>query len=227
MRLPVLLMILMLLAGSTAAASEAAYDAWMQNRPDEAVPLLFETAQKSGAWYNYYDLGLAAHANQQRGLAVAWLLKAHLLAPAESAPREALAAIDSNLPTTWLDKLGPLSWPGTGMPGLLIMLLSGISCGLILFLPEYRWTCTIILAVGLVLALPGSIAHSLDSQRQLHACVSAAPLLDATGQPLQTLAPGTIVSEERRLANGRMLVQLANGKRGFLDQSYCDARPRP
>ncbi len=206
-------------------ASDAAYDAWGQNRPGEAVSLLYERAQKSDAWYDYYDLGLAAHDNREYGKAVAWLLAAHLRAPSEQEPKWALEAMEIPVPPSWLDKLGPLAIPGTGWLGVLLMLGAGCCIGMSIVHHGWRWRLLSVAGLCLVLALPGSVAHSVDSQRNLHACVRDCPLLDATGQPLQTLPAGTIVIEERKLANGRLLIQLTTGQRGFIDKTYCDAKP--
>ena len=206
---------------------EMAHSAWMQNRPAEALPILYKQALASDAWYDYFDLGRAAYDNGDQARAIAWLLEAHKRAPTESAPREALLALHVVLPASWLARLGPLSTLGTGTFGVLFMLSAGLCLGLACFSQKRRWLLIIIAASSLVLALPGSIAQTLDQQQKLHAIVQACPLLDPTGQPLQTLAPGTIVFEEKIHNHDRMLIRLQNDQRGFIDSSNCHAQIRP
>lgn len=208
-----------------AADQQAAHDAFMQNRPDEAIPILFKQAESEQRWFDYYDLGLAAHHSGQHGKAVAWLLEAHQRAPEMAEPLQALQALKVQMPASWLERLGPLAIPGIGYNGLIFMLLAGFAAALALLHKRWRWRSIVLMALCLVVSLPGSIAHSIDSQRSLIATVTECPLLGPTGQPLQTLKPGTILVAEKRMPNNRILVRLPNDQRGFIDSQNCHATP--
>ena len=205
--------------------SNVAYEAFMQNRPGEAIPLLYEQAQTDGAWHQYFDLGIAAYHNDEFGKAVVWLLQAHQLAPEQAAPRQALQALQVELPSSWLDQLGPLVIPGTGYIGLLCMGLAGLSLAAAICLSQKRWLYLLTGASFLALSLPGAIAHSVDQQRDLLANATDCPLLGPTGQPLQTLPAGTVFIAEKTMPNNRILIRLANHERGFIDSNYCYAAP--
>lgn len=206
-------------------SEQAAYEAFMQGRPGEAIPLLYQRARHSGAWNDYFDLGIAAHHNGEHGKAVVWLLEAHKRAPEQANPRRALHALHVALPPSWLDELGPLALPGTGIIGIVCMSIAGLGLAAALALPQKRWLSLIIGGSFLVISLPGALANSIDQQYELMALSSAAPLLGPTGQPLQTLAAGTVFVAEKRLPNDRILVRLQNDQRGYIDSSYCHAEP--
>ena len=204
---------------------QAAYEAFMQGRPGEAIPLLYQRARSSEAWNDYFDLGIAAHHNGEHGKAVVWLLEAYKRAPEQAAPRRALHALQVPLPRSWLDELGPLAIPGTGLIGMICMSIAGLGLATAICISNKRWLSLIIGGCFLVISLPGALAHSIDQQQELLALSSAAPLLGPTGQPLQTLAAGTVFVAEKHLSNDRILIRLQNDQRGYIDSSYCHAEP--
>lgn len=201
--------------------SSAAYNAWQQNRPHEALPILHKKAQASQAWYDFYDLGLAAHDAGDRGAASIWLLQAHQLAADQTLPLDALRAMNINIPAGYLQDLGPLAWPGTGIAGFISMCLIGFCIIIAITFSSPRYWCLIIAAVLLIISLPGLIAYSLDSQRILLATATETPLLDSSGHSLQILPTATVVRVIRQQQDSRVLVLLNNGVRGYLNNSDC------
>ncbi|NRA37362.1 MAG: hypothetical protein HRU15_04425, partial [Planctomycetes bacterium] len=144
-------------------ASDAAYNAWQQNRPHEAIPLLYTHAQHTQNWVDFYDLGLAAYDNGDFGHAVIWLLEAHTLAADQKLPLEALHKMQVKVPAGYLQDLGPLAWAGTGIAGFICMCLIGFFIIIACSYPKRRYWACIISATLLIFSLPGLIAYSLDS----------------------------------------------------------------
>lgn len=206
-------------------SAEDPYQTWAQGRPAEALPGLLAAAQASDApWQRWYDLGLAAHAAGQPGLAVAALLTAQQRAPWASEPRLALRQTGTPLPAAAMDVLGPLpalalSWPGlvlAGTAGALLgwalyrrRVLPGLGAGLLLLL----------LAPGLVLACwPGPAWCTV---------LGDSTLVDSTGAPQRggELAPGTLLRREPREPwAGRVLVTTPDGRSGWVAESDTAVR---
>lgn len=224
-----LLTCVQLLAAASTDTLEAAYTAWSQGRPIEALPALHEAAVTSDRWDAWLDLGLAAAAADQNGPAVAWLLKAHERAPTATEPLEALRALGCNPPASATARIGPLALPGTGILAAVLLLLGCGLLGYATFARQRRLSCLI---AGILLSastLPGIIAAWLDSQHHLAAVVSPSHLLDSTGTPLEdgAVAPGTLAQREPREAwNGRILVTLEDERRGWLPIASTEA-PTP
>lgn len=206
-------------------ASDAAYNAWQQDRPQEAIPLLFAHANNTQDWVDFYDLGLAAYDNGDFGHAVIWLLEAHSRAPDQTLPLDALRSMQVDVPAGYLQALGPLAWPGTGITGLVIMCFIGFFI-IIAFCDTKRryWAC-VLSAVLLIVSFPGLIAYSLDSQRQLMATAGESQLFDSSGHSLQSIPEATVVQVIRQHTDSRVLILLNNGVRGYLNSSDCQARP--
>jgi len=220
-----LLCLLALCTGASAAAPptvEGAYTAWSQGRPAEAADALAEAARRTQRWDVWYDAGLAADEAGRPGHATAYLLRAYRLAPAADAPRHALLARQAALPPSWSDRLGPLSWSARGSGGLLVLAVGALALGLVCSarFPRRKY---LLGGASLLLAsaIPGLIAAQIDGWHtaRLAAILQNSQLLDSTGRSLPdgTLEAGTIVRlEERPPWDDRRLVELADGRRGWL-----------
>jgi hypothetical protein len=198
-------------------AADDPYQAWGLGRPQEAMPLLLKQAQQSDHWDAWFDAGVAAAAAGDRGRAVSWLLAAHRLAPERDEPRTALRALGIELPQTWLDRIGPVGWPGSGWPAVLLLATVGIVVG---YACLARRRSRPVLALGLiagVVAAPGLVATWLDHRTDIIAVVHATHLPDSAGNPEEAVAAGTpVVRDPQPTWSGRMLVTLLDGKRGYL-----------
>lgn len=211
------------LASTIASAADGAYAPWSQGRPQESLPALRAAATASGAWDAWLDLGLAAADAGHRGEAAAALLEAHRRAPERPEPRHALAALGSPLPPGWLDRLGPLAMPGTGVVGAVLLGLAGLALGWAIAGRRGRGIAAIGCVALLAAALPGHIARLRDGARALVAVTADTSLLDATGAPLTAVAAGTVLLREPGEPwSRRILVRSADGSlRGWL--SLADA----
>ncbi len=231
MSLPRLMILLLLTASATAAARsdpiENAYAAISQGRPAEAITSLHAHARDSQAWDRWYDCANAAWAAGRPGHAAAWFLHAATLAPAEPAPRAALAAMDIEPPPTWIGRMGLLGLLLRGVAGLGLLFCGGALLGwALLGLRRHRLVAAVAGAVLLTVALPVQIALQVDHARlaQWNAVVRDTHLLSSTGTPTRPLPAGTLV---RRLPRepwaGQVLVDLGNGRRGYVALADLDA----
>jgi hypothetical protein len=218
---------LLLLAALTAlTGADDPYAAWGHGRPQDALPALHQTATTTQRWDAWLDLGLAAAAADQRGKAVAWLVRAHQAAPEQAGPREALAALGATLPGRWLDRLGPLALPGIGWPGLALLALAGFAAGHALAGRRRRGLALGVLTAALVLALPGQLAWQHDHRQILVATVRDSHLVDSAGAPQDAVPMGTIAIRAAPDAwSGRVLVALPDGRRGYLAEADLVAQP--
>lgn len=217
---------LLLVALITLNGAEDPYAAWGHGRPQDAITALHQTAVSSDRWDAWLDLGLAAAAADQRGKAVAWLVLAHNAAPEQTEPREALTVLGATLPARWLDRLGPLALPGIGWQGLAILALGGLAAGHALTGRRRRGLAVGLALLALCLALPGQLAWQHDHRQILVATVRDSHLVDSTGTPQDAVPAGTIAIRAAPEAwAGRVLVTLADGRRGYLAQADLDASP--
>jgi len=221
-----LLLVLCVTTSAHAADLEAAYTAWGQGRPAEAVPSLHAAAAAEDHWALWCDLGLAAAAAGDRGRAAAWLLTAHRRAPGAEEPVAALAVLGAELEPTWSGRLGPLAVPGQSLAGPLLFFLAAGCLALAAIRPRRGlWPAGLIC---LALALPGQIALHLDATRDYVAVVQPSHLLDSTGEPIEgaDLPPGTVLRRADKAPwGGRILVELDDGRRGWLPLSDTRAEP--
>jgi hypothetical protein len=200
-----------------ASASEDPYALWSAGHPREALSALHERAVAANSWDAWFDLGLAAAAAGEHGRACAWLLQARELAPGRSEPREALLALGATLPSSWIERVGPLAVPGRGWIGFALMLVAGLGIGYAIAGRKFRQGAVIAGIVALALALPGELAVWVDARIDLIAVVSDTQLLDSAGQAKQLLPAGTILIRESPTPwSERWQVRLQDGKRGFV-----------
>lgn len=217
---------LLLLLAVGLAATDQPYSAWEAGRPADAIPALHQRAQAADRWDAWYDCGLAAAAAGDKGRAAVWLIEAVRRAPERPEPRAALTANGTPLPLTWMDRLGPVALPGTGVCGLALMGLAGIGLGLAIAGRRRRGWCAGIGAVALLAALPGFAGTVLDARSAWAATVRDTHLLDSAGNPVAQLPAGTVLT----LAGdqpwaGRLGVSLPSGQRGLVAQSDLVAKP--
>ncbi|MFW5859807.1 MAG: hypothetical protein ACOCYP_07240 [Planctomycetota bacterium] len=226
-RVLLLLVCLHLHAAETMSPVEGAYAAISQGRPAEAVGPLHAHARGSQVWHRWYDCANAAWAAGHPGHAAAWFLHAATLAPAEPAPRAALAAMELDPPPTWIARMGLLGVLLRGVAGLGLLFCGGALLGWALLGPRrHRLVAAVAGAVLLTVALPVQIALQLDRAHlaQWNAVVRNTHLLSSTGTPTRPLPAGTLV---RRLPRepwaGQVLVDLGNGRRGYVALADLDA----
>jgi hypothetical protein len=209
--------VLLLLMLSWCYAENDPYDVWGHGRPHDAVAPLVEQAKKSGQWHDWLDSALAAAAAEQTGDAIAYALIAHQLAPHELAPRQTLSALNVAVPSGWMDRLGPLAIPGSGVIGLILLSCGAFCFGLCLTGKKYRLMTGLIGASLLIIALPGRLSHDHDRQRGLLSTVRPSILYDATGTPLSDIALGNVVRPlDHKHWTDRLLVETSDKKRGFI-----------
>jgi len=188
-----LIAVLMLLLTVPRLVADDAYDSWAAGRPAEALPSLHAAAVASDRWDAWLDLGLAAAAAGRRGPATAWLVSAHRHAPHRPEPRQALAALGSPLPRTWLDRLGPCAWPGNGAVAMPLALLVGMGLGWSIGWRRARGWALIGAGLALLLLLPGVVGGWMDGRRDWAAATADTALLDASGRALRPLPAGTLL----------------------------------
>ncbi len=220
---------LLLLTGGILStfAAEADYQAWAQGRPAEALAGLEQQAfSDTERWDYWYDLGLAAAEAGQEGKAIAWLLQARERAPHEEDIHTALTALQVQLPTQWTDTLGPLAWPGMGIYGIILLFIAGLLLGAAVCISKRRGLSILTGSFLLALVLPGVIAQTRDASISYRSIVQDTHLLDSTGHPITPLRTGSILIQERELPGGRLLVQLPQGQRGFVEGADCTARAK-
>ncbi len=208
---------LLLLARAGAHAADDPYQLWSHNRPQDAIPALFQQAQASDRWDAWLDLGLAAAAAGERGRAAVWLVTAHSRAPEREEPRAALRALGTELPPSWHARCGPVAWPGSGWTGVALLGLAGGALGYALVARQARRAALLAAALAALGAAPGMIARILDSRVDLVAAVRDTQLLDSTGTPTGAVAAGTVAVSDRAAPwAGRLRVTLPDGRRGYL-----------
>lgn len=212
-----------------AAEDDEAHRIWEHGRPGEALSLLLETAAARDAWSDWYNVGLAAHDAGHPGLAVAGLARAHVLAPARSRVRIALGALtDGGLPS-WCGRLGPFALLGTGWAGVAILGFAGLALGFGCVRRRGRMPALALAAIALFAGLPGAIATTWDASRDYAVTLEECALVDAAGEPSARLPAGTLMVRGRRGTwDGRVQVDLADGRRGFVarDRVALVAEPR-
>ena len=215
-----------LLALTGLAAVDQPYAAWESGRPADAIPALYQRALAQDRWDAWYDLGLAAAAAGDKGRAAVWLIAAARRAPEQPEPRAALSINGTPLPVTWMDRLGPVAMPGTGVTGLILLGFSGLCLGLACTARSRRGLAGSLGVLGLLIAAPGMIGVMLDSRNAWAATVRDTHLLDSAGNPVAQLPAGTVL----RLVGdqawaGRLGASLPNGQRGLVAQSDLVAKP--
>jgi hypothetical protein len=208
---------LLLLALAHARGADDPYQLWSHGRPLDAIPALLLQAQGSDRWDAWLDLGLAAAAGGERGRAAAWLVAARARAPERDEPRAALRALGIELPPSWHSRCGPLAWPGSGWPGVVLLGLIGIALGHAVAAPRGRAAGLLVALLGAMAVAPGLGARILDGRLALVAVVRDTQLLDSTGSPAGAVAGGTVAVQESATPwSGRLRVTLADGRRGYL-----------
>ena len=222
--------LLALLLGAVAplAGADDPYAVWSGGHPDAAIPALYAAAQASGRWDAWLDLGLAAAAAQDRPRAAAWLAEAARRAPERREPREALRALDpaQGVALSWSERLGPLTWPGTGWSAVALLAGAGLALGLALAGRRRRGAATLIGCAALAAVAPGQLAQLHDSRHELFATARDSHLLDSAGNPGDALPAGTVAEREAQAVwAGRVLVHLPDGRRGYL--ALVDTRAEP
>ena len=211
------LVVCLLLCALPLVAADPVYAAWAQGRPAEAVPELLARARAGDGWAAWYDAGLAAQAAGDRGRAVACLAAALRRAPERAEIRQALAVLDAAPPPGWLDRLGPLAWPGLGWPALVLTAAGALALGAALFIRRGRLPLAAGGGLALLLVLPGALARGADAARPWAATCVDTHLLDAAGAPLAALPAGTLLERGAQPPwNGRAPVRLADGRAGFV-----------
>ncbi len=223
-----LLLALLLGALAPLVGADDPYAVWSAGHPAAAIPALYATAQASGRWDAWLDLGLAAAAAEDRPRAAAWLAEAARRAPERREPREALRALDpaQGVALSWSERLGPLTWPGTGWTAVTLLAAAGLALGLALAGRRRRGTVAFIGCAALVAVSPGQIAQLHDARHELFATVRDSHLLDSAGNPGDALPAGTVAEREAQpLWAGRVLVHLADGRRGYLAIVDTTAEP--
>jgi hypothetical protein len=217
-----LLLLAVLLGLAAAEPIDAAYTAWNQGRPAEAIPALRQAATSSDHWAAWCNLGLAAAAAGQRGPAVVWLLEAHRRAPAAHQPIQALAVLETEVPVSWSAELGPIAALGQSWFALLAALIAGGGLAAGLLGTRARIPAVSIGLIAALSILPGLIAAWHDASRHFVATAQATALLDSAGRPLTELAPGTVLT---LLApephGGRYRVRTPGGQLGSVPVIAC------
>ena len=197
----------------TAVSAQDPYDLWAQGRPAEAVPTLMAQAT---TWADWMDVGLAAAAAQDPGVAAAGLARAAVLAPTRPEPRSALRALGHPVPPSISERLGPLARPGVGWAALGTLGLGGAALGWGLA-RRRRWAVALG-TVAVLLALPGQVATWLPGPTWV-VPVRATTLLDHAGAALTPVPAGTLLERSPGAVwHGRVPVVLPDGRRGFLAQ---------
>jgi hypothetical protein len=211
-------LVLLWLAVGLAAADP--YDTWAQGRPAEAVAPLLAEAHDSDRWDAWLDAGLAAAAADQRGPALAFLARAHHLAPERAEPRDAMRSLGASLPTTWCERAGPIGLPGTGWSGVALCALAGLLLGGCWLLRRGRVLAAVAGCGLLIVTAPGLAAMWLDSGQERLFAVRDTQALDSTGSPLQAIAEGTMLlrSGDEAWAQ-RVLVRLPDGSQAWVAQA--------
>ncbi|HYE06627.1 MAG TPA: hypothetical protein VEL07_14010 [Planctomycetota bacterium] len=214
-RLAIAASIAVLASASPMAAAEDAYAAWERGDPAASLAALSERAHATDRWDAWLDAGLAAAAAGERGQAAAALLAAHRRAPERAEPRQALAAIGATLPPGWLDRLGPIAWPGLGWSGAALATLAGLALAFGAARRRGRW-----IAIGVLAALaaaPGQIASWRDRRVPLAAIVADTHLYDSAGAAGAALGAGTLVERDAHQPwAGRRLVRTPDGAKGYV-----------
>ena len=204
------------------------YAAWSAGHPEAAIPALYASAQASGRWDAWLDLGLAAAAAQDRARAAAWLAEAARRAPERREPREALRALDpaQGVALSWSEHLGPLAWPGTGWTAVALLAAAGLALGHALAGQRRRGAAALVGCAALAAVAPGQLAQARDARHELLATARESHLLDSAGNPGDALPAGTLAEREAQAPwAGRVLVQLADGRRGYL--AIVDTKAEP
>ncbi len=184
--------------------------------------MLLDHARADGGWAAWNDAGLAAAAAGDTGPAVAALLKAHLLAPHQPDPRQALHSLGQKAPNSWSAALGPLIWCAVGIGGGTLALIAGLGFGWAACGTRHRQASLLTATVCLLLLAPGLLAQWHDHQRQAVATITDTWLLDASGTPLRRLSPGTILSLRSSTPwEGRWLVITSGGLAGGVPITAC------
>jgi tetratricopeptide (TPR) repeat protein len=210
------------------AGADDPYALWSAGRPAAAIPALYAAAQASGRWDAWLDLGLAAAAAQDRPRAAAWLAEAARRAPERREPREALRALDPahSIALSWSERLGPLAWPGTGWPAVVLLGGAGLALGLALAGRRRRASAAFLGCVALAAAAPGQLAGLRDARHELLAVARDSHLLDSAGNPGDALPAGTLAERELQQPwPERVFVRLADGRRGYLALVDTQAGP--
>lgn len=169
-------------------------------------------------WADWNDAGLCAAAAGKQPVAVFCLLKAQNRAPLEGDSKRALAILAPEVPSPWTAKLGPLAVLGQGWTGGIFLTLGGalLAWGLL----RRNLACTVIGALGLLLALPGHLSHWHDSHRAYAVLIQESTLTDASGNHLASLAAGTVVElPSHPRWNDRVKIECFDGRQGFLAHS--------
>lgn len=213
-------------------APAQAYDCIAQGRPREALACLRERAQTLATWHDWYDAGRAAIEAGERPHAIAWLLRAHQLAPAAPEPRRALLRLGIEPPPTWLDRLGLWGRLTAGLTGGLALALGGAALGYAASARAGRLTALLTGCALLLATLPAQLALTLDAHGSpaLSVVVHPSCLLSSTGRPQADLEAGTVIERlPRDPWSGRVLVRLADGRTGYvaltdLDDAWPPAR---
>jgi hypothetical protein len=219
-----LLFFLVLVLG--AADQSPGRTAWAQGRPEEALGSLIAEAKRSDSWADWNDAGLCAAAAGKQPVAVFCLLKAQNRAPLDGDSRRALAILAPEVPSPWTSKLGPLAVLGQGWTGGVFLTLGGILLTWGLF--RRRLGFTVIGALGLVLALPGHVAHWHDAYRPYAVLLQESSLTDASGHQIAAIPTGTVVQlPSHPRWNDRVKVECFDGRQGFLAQSAIAALTDP
>jgi hypothetical protein len=98
-----------------------------------------------------------------------------------------------------------------------LLTLGAAGLGYGLFTTRQR-TWTLIISGGLItLALPGRLALDHDQDRVLVSAVQNTLIYDSAGTPISEVAEGTIMKRDQTaMWADRLLVELSDGKRGFV-----------
>ncbi len=220
------LVVLLQILHSPLIATEDPYAAWGHGRPQDAIAALHARAESEQRWDAWLDAGLAAAAANRHGEAIAWTLNAHQMAPERSEPRQALRALNVTLPLGWVDRLGPLIFPGQGWIGIILLSLGAACLGYSLGTNRQRTATLITGSLLLLIALPGRIAIEHDQMRSLISAVRDTLLYDSAGKPMSSIASGSILYRDRTDTwADRILVVLNDGTRGFVPVVDTVAKP--
>ena len=207
--------------GATAANDVVdPYTAWMQGRPQEAIPALLARADSDDRWSSWYDCGLAAGAaGDDRG--AAWLLAAHHRAPLRAEPLAALRALDADIVIApeWSERLGPATLPATGWILVAVLAIGGLGLGWAVAGTRRRGLGVTVAVVAAVVVAPGMVAAWHDGHDGLVAALRDTSLVDSVGTPQAPISGGTVLTREDAAPLGdRILVHDANGHRGWIPQ---------
>jgi hypothetical protein len=196
------------------------YTAWMQGRPQEAIPALLTRAEADDRWSSWYDCGLAAGAaNDDR--AAAWLLAAHHRAPLRAEPLAALRALEADavIAPEWSERLGPGTIPATGWILVAVLAIGGLGLGWAVAGTRRRGLGITVAVVAAVAVAPGMVAAWHDGHDGLVAALRDTSLVDSVGSPQAPISGGTVLTREDAAPLGdRILVHDANGHRGWIPQ---------